>query len=241
MVIKMQLYKTILIGMFAFLPVRSLAGPDAVRAGLFVTYAQKAKKTLKAQDAVMALNLAQHMYLASQTEKVTNFQREFDSYLSSFNDILTLAASIYGIYYEVDQAVKNIKELKNIGTSCPANVLAVALSEKKNNIYQDVINDGLQIAADVKQILPIKSSSGKNPKLTEHQRIQIIANISKTLVALNYKIRKMNRVIRYTTLLDSWYELRGTPRGTKSMQTIVASCKTGWMNRAKAANRLNCK
>lgn len=119
--------------------------------------------------------------------------------------------------------------------------MAVALSQKKNNIYKDVIDDGIQIAADVKQILPLGSSKGKNPKLTEHQRIQVIANINNTLVKLNFKLRRMNRLIRYTSLLDSWYELRGTPRGIRSMKAIVADCKRGWINKARTANKMNTK
>lgn len=234
-------YTIVLAGLMSFLPLKTYAGEDVVRAGLFLDYAKKAKKALKSQDEVMSLNLTGHMYISDQTEKVTNFQREFDNYLSCFGDMLTLAASIYGIYYQVDQTLKNLKELKSVGVSCPANVLAVALSQKKNNIYKDVIDDGIQIAADVKQILPLGSSKGKNPKLTEHQRIQVIANINNTLVKLNFKLRRMNRLIRYTSLLDSWYELRGTPRGTRSMKAIVADCKRGWINKARTANKMNTK
>lgn len=230
-----------LAGLMLFFPVKVSAGIDAARAALFLEYANKAKKALRAQDAVMTLNLAGHIYISDQTEKVTNFQREFDNYLSSFGDMLSLAASIYGIYYQVDQTVKNLKELKSVATSCPANVLAVALSEKKNNIYQDVIDDGIQIAADIKQILPLGSSKGKNPKLTEHQRIQVISNINTTLLNLNYKMRKMNRLIRYTTLLDSWYELRGTTRRTRSMQAIVADCKSRWVSKARTATKMNTR
>mgnify|MGYP007048166007 FL=1 len=235
------LYMILLVEMMSFFPAKVYAGTDPERARLFLLYAKKAKKALRSQDEVMSLNLTGHMYISDQTEKITNFQKEFDEYLSSFGDMLTLAASIYGIYYQVDQTFKNLKELKTVGTSCPANVLAVALSEKKNNIYQDVIDDGIQIAADVKQILPLGSSKGKNPKLTEHQRIQVISNINTTLVKLNHKLRKMNRLIRYTTLLDSWYELRGTPRGTRSMQAIVTDCKRVWVNKAKTANKMNTK
>ena len=219
----------------------AVGGGDAVRAALFLDYAKKAKSALKAQDVVMGLNLTGHKYLAYQTEQTTNLQREFDNYLSSFNDILSLAADIYGLYFEVDQAIKNIKELKNVGTSCPSNVLAVALSEKKNNIYQQVIDDGIQIAADIKQILPLKAEKGKNPKLTQFQRFKVIGNIRVSLRNMNHTIRRMNRIIRYTTQMDSWYELRGTPRGTRSMKVIVADCKNRWKNTARTASKLNCK
>ena len=107
-------YTIVLAGLMSFLPLKTYAGEDVVRAGLFLDYAKKAKKALKSQDEVMSLNLTGHMYISDQTEKVTNFQREFDNYLSSFGDMLTLAASIYGIYYQVDQTLKNLKELKAI-------------------------------------------------------------------------------------------------------------------------------
>lgn len=239
--IRKYLYVILVVELMMFFPAKVFAGPDAERARLFLDYAKKAKKKLVSQDKAMSLNLTGHMYISAQTEQVTNFQKEFDNYLSSFGDMLTLAASIYGIYYQVDQTIKNLKELKSVGTSCPANVLAVVLSEKKNNIYVDVIDDGIQIAKDVKQILPLGSSKGKNPKLTEHQRIQVISNINTTLVKLNHKLRKMNRLIRYTTLLDSWYELSGSARGTRSMHAIVTDCKKGWINRARTANKMNTK
>lgn len=215
-------------------------GPDAARAGLFLNYSQQAKKVLRAEDAVMAINLAQHKYLDEQNKKIINFQKEFDNYLTSFNDILTLAADIYGIYYEIDQTFNNIKELKNIGSSCPTNAIAVLLSVKKNNVYQDVIDDGIQIATDIEKILPFKKKSNK-PRLTQYERMKIIENIRKSLRIMNYKIRKMNRTIRYTTLLDSWYELQGSVRGTKSMKKIVTECKNRWLANARTVNKQNCE
>lgn len=220
--------------------IKSANGPDAVRAGLFLKYSLIANKILMAEDAAMSVNLAQHKYLEEQNKKIINFQKEFDNYLTSFNDILTLAADIYGIYYEIDQAFSNIKELKNIGSKCPTNVIAVLLSGKKNNIYQDVIDDGIQIATDIEKILPFKGKS-KKPRLTQYEKMKIIENIRKRLRVMNYKIRKMNRTIRYTTLLDSWYELQGSVRGTKSMKTIVTECKNRWLANARTVNKQNCE
>ena len=78
-------YTIVLAGLMSFFPLKTYAGEDVVRAGLFLDYAKKAKKALKSQDEVMSLNLTGHMYISDQTEKVTNFQREFDNYLSSFD------------------------------------------------------------------------------------------------------------------------------------------------------------
>lgn len=81
-------------------------GPDGVRAGMFATYAKQAKKALKAQDILLAGNLTGHKYLKEEVAATTNFQRQFNDYLNSFDDILTVAADIYGIYMEVDEAMK---------------------------------------------------------------------------------------------------------------------------------------
>lgn len=229
-----HLYRLIIIWCFSlFCSMAVHAGVDPVRAGLFLEYAQKAKKALKAQDEVMAMNMAQHIYHKEQVEAITNFQKQFNDYLSSFGDILSLAADIYGVYFEVDQAFKNLKELKSTVSSSPANLLAVAFSEKKNNIYVEVINNGIQVAADIRQLLPLRADPSKNPKMTEFERFKAIGNVRRSLRDMNYKIKRMNRIIRYTTIADSWYELRGTPKNTRSMKDIVSDCHKSWMRKAK--------
>ena len=94
---------------------KAWVGGDVIRAGMFYTYAKQAKQTLIAQDAAMTLNLSGHKFLREEVEEITDFQKQFNSYLDSFGDILSIAAETYGIYYEVDQAFKNIKQLKEIG------------------------------------------------------------------------------------------------------------------------------
>ena len=223
----MKLYSTIGILLLLLFPIKMRGGngPDGVRATMFLTYAQQAKVTLIAQDAALNLNLTGHKFLGEEVEKITDFQRQFNNYLNSFGDILSIAAEIYGIYYEVNQALKNIDRLKNTSISCPANLVAVALSERKNNIYVDVIENGIQI-------VPLSKDKDKNAKMTEKEGIECIGKIRKSLRALNYKMRKMNRLFSYTTLLDSWYELKGNPPKTRSMREIVTSCHKGWMRKA---------
>lgn len=208
------------------------SGGDAVRAGMFLTYAEQAKQTLIAQDAALTLNLTGHKFLKEETEEITNFQKQFNDYLDSFGDILSIAAEIYGIYYEVDQALKNVKRLKNTTVACPANLIAVAVSERKNNIYTEIVESGIQVAADVKHLVPLNKDKDKNAKMTEKERIECMGNIRRSLRSLNYKMRKMNRLISYTTMMDSWYELRGNPKRTRTMHEIVTSCKESWMRKA---------
>lgn len=219
----------------------SHAATDPVRAGMFKMYAISASKALAAQDGVLVINAGEHLMSKQEMDKLTNFQKQFNEYLKNFNDIITLAAEIYGIYYEVDHTIKNLKELKSSVVAVPANTLAVALNKSKNHIYQEVIDDGIQIAADVKQLIPLSKDGEKNAKMTQWERIECIGKIRKTLRSLNAKLRKMNRLIRYTSLMDSWYELKGRYYKPKSMYTICDMCKTRWMSRANTAAQLNCK
>lgn len=44
---------------------------------------------------------------------------------------------------------------------------------------------------------------------------------------------KENRLLRYTTLMDSWYELRGKYYKPKSMYTISTECQKRWARKAR--------
>lgn len=214
--------------------VKALVGEDLVRAGMFYTYAKQAKQTLIAQDAAMNLNLSGHKFLKEEVKEITDFQKQFNSYLDSFGDILSIAAETYGIYYEVDQAFKNIKQLKATSSDCPANLIAVAVSERKNNIYTEVVETGMQVATDIQFLVPLNKDKDKNAKMTVKERIECMSNIRRSLRALNNKMRKMNRLISYTTLMDSWYELRGNPKKTRSMTEIVTACQERWKQKANS-------
>jgi len=211
-------------------------GPDGIRAAMFATYAKQAKKALKAQDVLLGGNLTGHKYLKDEVEATTNFQRQFNDYLNSFDDILTVAADIYGIYMEVDEAMRNLKVVKEIVVRQPANVLAVAFSRSKNNIYTDVIENGLKLAADIEQILPLKKDQDRNAKITQYERLKVMDNIRLNLRTLNRKLRTLSRLIHYTTIMDSWYDLKGTGREyqPRKMGSITKDCLKTWMKHAKS-------
>lgn len=219
----------------AMVPGQVLAqnGPDPVRAGMFLLYEQSAKKTLRTQEAALVINAGEHIMTKEEIDKITKFQNQFNDYLVKLDEILTYAAEIYAIYTEVDKAIKNVKELSSFTVSCPANALAVALSKSKNHIYSDVIDNGIQIAKDIEKLLPIAKDDEKNSKMTEKERIDCIGRVRKSLQAMNYKIRKLNLLLRYTTLLDSWYELRGNYYKPKSMYNICTECQKRWASKVR--------
>lgn len=227
--------------LFMTLNMHAQNGPDPERALMFKKYARIAVKNLTSEDKNLGENLTLHKFTKDEVGKTADLQREFNDYLTKFSHTLTYAAEIYAIYYEVDQAVKNIKDLKSISVSCPANILAVAFSKSRSHIYQDVIDNGLQIAKDVKHFLSISKDPDKDAKMTEAERIECIGNIRSTLRSMNYKLRKMSRLMRYTTIMDSWYELKGTYRKPKSMIEICNESKRRWAEKAQAATKLNTK
>lgn len=210
-------------------------GPDPGRAGLFTLYAKKAKKAIAAQDALLAANLTGHKYLKDEVEKITDFQKEFNDYLKGQEDILNMAADIYGIYMEVSEALKNLKVIKGIVVRQPSNVLAVALSESKNNIYHDIIDTGLNVASDIELLIPFRKDPEKNTKMTQEERLKVMDNIRIKLRSLNRKLRALGRLVCYTTIMDSWYEIRGTGKEyqPKKMRTITRDCLKTWSNHAK--------
>lgn len=72
--------------------------------------------------------------------------------------------------------------------------------------------------------------------MTTHERIQSMSDVRRSLRALNYKMRKMNRLVSYTTLMDSWFELRGNPKRTRTMTEIVTSSQKRWMQKPSVSN-----
>lgn len=144
---------------------------------------------------------------------------------------------MYGIYYQVDQLTHNITYLKNLTLHCPSNVAAVALSEKKQGLYKEVFDQGLSLVNDLYEILPVKKS--KNTKSTEYQKLKIEARIQRKLYDLNVKIVRLSRHIKYTTLLDTWFEYGGRRKRyrTRSIKEVVRDCQRRWSySYTKAAN-----
>lgn len=215
----------------------SFAQVDGYRAVLFGKYGTYTSSTLAAQDALLMLCYSEHHSIKQDSKKIANFQRKLNNYLDNLGNVLNFCANMYGIYYQVDQLTHNITYLKNLTLHCPENVAAVALSEKKQGMYKEVFDQGLSLVNDLYEILPVKKS--KNTKSTEYQKLTTEAKIQRKLYALNVKIVRLSRHIKYTTLLDTWYEYAGRRKRyrTKTIQEVVNDCTRRWSySYSKAAN-----
>ena len=219
--------KKIFIFLFASLITGKVSGQtfytDPGRALTILNFTNQSKKTLNAQQRAQLVISGMHIFMKEEIEATTDFQREFNEYLDQFNEVIQIAAEVYGIYHEVSQVAKNIKELNSIVSDTPANALAVAFSSKRNKIYTDLVMTSLDIAKDIHKVC----FSGA--KMTEKERINIILGMRPKLKKTNHQLRRMSLMIKYTTFLDVWNDILDKhyfkPANRKE---IILRCQQRW-------------
>lgn len=204
---------------------------DPARVAVIMQYSDKAQKALKAQEAAMAGMTTGHIWLQEEIEATTNFQREFNEYLDNFHDVLSIAAEVYGIYYEVRQTAKVVKELQDVLSVSPSNALAVAFSTRRNVIYRNIVHNGTDLVMDIRTLC------FGSAKMTEAERIKIISSIRPKLHQMNKQLRVLAIALRYTTFLDVWNEIRDRALDYVTPATkaeIAARCIRDWRNNVKS-------
>ncbi len=196
---------------------------DEERALTVLAFTNQSKKTLNAQQRAQLVISGMHIFMKEEIEATTDFQREFNEYLDQFNEVIQIAAEVYGIYHEVSQVAKNIKELNSIVSDTPANALAVAFSSKRNKIYTDLVMTSLDIAKDIHKVC----FSGA--KMTEKERIKIILGMRPKLKKTNHHLRRMSLMIKYTTFLDVWNDILDKHYfKPANRQEIILRCQQRW-------------
>lgn len=205
-------------------------GIDLGRVAAIEMASSKAKKTLEAQMKMQGLETAGHIWTKEEIQATTEFQREFNDYLDSFHNILQIAAEIYGVYYEVTKTSKHVKNLAEVVSSSPSNVLAVAFSTRRNVVYRNLIKSSLDIFMDIRKVCFEKS------KMTEQERDKVISGIRPKLRKINHQLAQLTLALRYTSLLDVWNELteRAYMINPATKHDIITRCRREWWNNAKS-------
>ena len=220
----------------AFLPSCAQAGIDPARAAAIDLASELEKKALDTQYKVQMLQATGHIWTRQEVDAVTDFQKEFNDYISTFNNLLTYAAEIYGIYYDVNSLAGTLSWLNREIGNHPENAFAVALSTRKNNIYMKVLNTGIDVAMDIRQI--VMDTKGKG---TEAQRMEALGNIRPKLRKLDKEIRILCKYIRYTSMNDLWREITGRHYTPTSRKDVTIRCHQDWMSSAKNAKNTKHK
>ena len=226
----------IIILFLAFLPSCAQAGIDPARAAAIDLASELEKKALDTQYKVQMLQATGHIWTRQEVDAVTDFQKEFNDYISTFNNLLTYAAEIYGIYYDVNSLAGTLSWLNREIGNHPENAFAVALSTRKNNIYMKVLNTGIDVAMDIRQI--VMDTKGK---ATEAQRMEALGNIRPKLRKLEKEIRILCKYIRYTSMNDLWREITGRHYTPTSRKDVAIRCHQDWMASAKNAKNIKHK
>uniref|UniRef100_UPI0040295326 hypothetical protein n=1 Tax=Prevotella sp. TaxID=59823 RepID=UPI0040295326 len=223
---------------------------DPTRASLYVTLTKTAGAVVEAQNRIILLNTQGHRWNAQALKKENKFLTEYQKYLVSFGNVLTIAANIYGIYYETSRCAKLVGESGKVVSHSPKNVIAVALSPVRHKIYNEVMEQGIKVLADLELVLPKhikKATTGANGVATGDSttvwnyadigdRIDALNTIRKDLRTMNRLLYSCNHLIRYTTLLDTWYEfLDSSPiHKTKSIGELSKECEKRWSEHLKS-------
>ena len=205
-------------------------GIDAFRAYTIEKASLQAKKTIEAQIKVQELQTAGHIWTKEEIEATTEFQRQFNDYLDSFHNILSIAAEIYGVYYEVTKTSKHVKNLAEVVSSSPSNVLAVAFSTRRNVVYRNLIKSSLDIFMDIRKVC------FENSKMTEQEKNKVISGIRPKLRKINHQLAQLTLALRYTSFLDVWNEIAHRTPGISSATKaeIIRRCRREWWDNAKS-------
>jgi len=208
----------------------AFAGIDPGRVAAIELASDQAKKALKSQEKAQLLMTTGHAWIKEEVEATTDFQREFNDYLDKFHDVLSIAAEIYGIYYEVTQTSKNVKALGEVLSDSPSNALAVAFSTRRNVVYRNIVRTTLDIIMDIRKVCFEKS------KMTEEEKNKVISSIRPKLRTINKQLRQLTLTLRYTSFLDVWNELmdRAYYLNPATKHDIITRCRRQWWNNAKS-------
>lgn len=231
---------SILAIVLALAPLKILGGtPDPERAAMFALFARVQSKALRSQDAILGTTLANYKMNRDVIKSTNKFIKEYNDWLDSFGDVLTIAANLYGIYYNVDRIIGDVSEFKKVTKINPKNLVAVSLSPSKNKVYASILNDGLDVVTDLEMMVTGSKTTkdGKTgvkmrTKMSLMERTMKITEVRQRLQDIDRKMRALNRMILYTSLYNTYYEVTGdrpySGHHTRTLKEILADCQSRW-------------
>lgn len=211
---------------------------DPVLTLLILDHTKKAEAMYESQSAAMGLISEGHVFVNSEVEATKNFQKQFNDYITTFRGVVSFVAQIYGFYYEIDHLVKNMKKMTEQLGDSPSNAIAVALHANRNDIYFDIIQTGMGVIKNIRQIC-------FDGKMTEKERVELLFDIRPKLKQLNHKLIVLTKLVKYTTLAHVWYDIKGGARDVAmSRSEAIKNSLDAWKvngktvgNKVKAQSR----
>lgn len=197
---------------------------DAARAAAIIESTNKSKAVMEEQLGRQGMITASHVITIQQISDVNMFQKEFNEYVDSVRNLITIAAQLYGLYYEADQCFHLMGKISKLATDNPQNALAVTISLNRNYIYRDIIDRSTDVINDIYVVCFSKA------KMTVAERWKIMGSIRPKLRLMNKDLRRLCLFLRYTTLGDVWREIMGGAERYKvhSRAEIATNCMDSW-------------
>lgn len=211
---------------------------DPGRAALYLKVTKAANTTIRLQNDAIIANSSGHATNALILNKENKLLREYDEYLKNVRKVLVLAANIYGLYYECDRCVGHLNETRHVLSNNPKNVVAVALTPLRRDIFKEVIDIGMEIVTDLSSLMPKKKT--KNGKVIFNyadlgDRIMAVSKLRKDVIKFNRRIMRLNMILKSTTFMDAWYAYidRHDNYRTRSINEITTECLNVWADKAR--------
>ena len=63
--------------------------------------------------------------------------------------------------------------------------------------------------------------------------MEIVFGIRPKLKAMNKKLQRLTKAVKYTSMADVWYEIEGGTYDKADKQEIVRACMTRWKRSAR--------
>lgn len=195
---------------------------DPTLALLIEDFSGKAKDQIESQSEVMGTQTAAHVWNEEEFSACADLQRQFNDYISSFHSVVVYAAELYGLCHETDMLLDNLSAFMDQLSDTPSNAVAVMLSASRNDIYQDIVLETVEIVYDIQTVC----LSGT--KMTESERVNAAFGVRPKIRTLNAMLRRLTLYVRYTTLEDVWRDITGAAYETRGKAEIAGECMTRW-------------
>ena len=123
-------------------------GLDPLRSVLFMRYAEKHDKTLKTLNTRESILDADYFLMNEEININLNFQKEFNDYLDSFHDVISILAEFYGVYYELNISTRMFNDFKDAVAENPEGILAVSISQ--TTLQRKLVLEAGEIVSDIR-------------------------------------------------------------------------------------------
>ena len=184
----------------------------------------KFEKALNHQRNIQLMVGEGHVLLGHEVQAINELQREFNDYLDSFQESISTAAELYGIYLEIKRTVNLSKQVTSILANAPTNAIAVMLKPNTSGLYGAILNTSLEAAQDLYNACISKK------KLTEQDRNKMLATARLKIRKVNSNLAKLVIVLKYTTFEDLWYSVRTHAKyiNRERKHAIIERCYDDW-------------